>query len=402
MSENQYINERSFLYGSLLATLAYGVVATLSAICLLVLRQNRIPIRHRRAQFVYVLLLFTLSTLGLVFQVKITQAGFIEQRDFDDGTAGYGGPAAYLGKLFDHSTDPVFKGWMSCLVITNWFCDGILLWRCIVLYEDNRFWPKFFRFLPACLLTASFVTGILHLKQITAPDDSSWATSHFPFNFTILYGVVALFVNIILTTMITIRLYIHRRRAVRALGPGHGSDFTSVISMLIESAVLAEVFVIAFLVPYALRHWFCNIIIQPLIQVQAIAPLLIIYRVAQGKAMTSLPQHDNTGRSARSQSRHSTLSSLGLGSRPRLSGHRRTSSERPIVDASQNSSSNTSQAVSSMDQRPHRNLSPGFSRTHWDPECGYSYELVPTTSGDDELARPERRIIQNDLRSAPP
>lgn len=112
------------------------------------------------------------------------------------------------------------------------------------------------------------VTGVLHLIQITAPETSSWATANLPFNFTILYGVVALLVNIILTSLITIRLYVHRRRSVRALGSGHGTDFTGIIAMLIESAFLADVFVISFLVPYAIRHWFCNVIIQPLIQVQ--------------------------------------------------------------------------------------------------------------------------------------
>lgn len=127
MSEKQYINEKSFLYGSFLATLAYGVVVTISAICLNVLRGKRIPLRHRRAQFAYVVLLFTLSTLGMAFQVKIIQAGFLEQRDFNGGTAGYGGPAAYLGKHFDHAIVYEFKGWMACLVITNWFCDGVLV-----------------------------------------------------------------------------------------------------------------------------------------------------------------------------------------------------------------------------------------------------------------------------------
>lgn len=122
------------------------------------------------------------------------------------------------------------------------------------------------------------VTGILHLKQITAPETSSWATANFPFNFTILYGVVALLVNITLTTMIAVRLYIHRRRALRALGSGHGSEFTGVISMLIESAALADIFVISFLVPYAMRHWFCNVMIQPLVQVQ-VSPIISLLKI---------------------------------------------------------------------------------------------------------------------------
>jgi hypothetical protein len=135
MSEKQYINEKSFIYGAFLATLAYGVVATIAAICLNVLSGKRLPIRHRRAQFAYVLLLLTLSTLSMGFEVRIIQAGFIEERDFNGGTAGYGGPAAYLGKYFDHAIASEFRGWMACLVITNWLCDGVMV-------SDTR--PLFF------------------------------------------------------------------------------------------------------------------------------------------------------------------------------------------------------------------------------------------------------------------
>lgn len=61
------------------------------------------------------------------FEVRIIQAGFLEQRDFNGGTAGYPGPAAYLGKNLDHALPIEFKAWMACLVITNWFCDSILV-----------------------------------------------------------------------------------------------------------------------------------------------------------------------------------------------------------------------------------------------------------------------------------
>lgn len=130
MTEKQFVNEKSFLYGAFLAAISYGVVATIAAICLNILRGKRIPIRHRKAQFVYVVLLFTLSTLSMVFQVRMTQAGFLEQRDFNGGTAGYPGPAAYLGKNLDHALPIEFSAWMACLVITNWFCDSVLVCGC--------------------------------------------------------------------------------------------------------------------------------------------------------------------------------------------------------------------------------------------------------------------------------
>ncbi len=127
MSEKQYINEKSFLYGAFLAAIAYGVVAVLSAICLNILREQRLPIRHRRGQFIYVVLIFGLSTFSMAFEIKMIQSGFLEQRDFNGETAGYPGPAAYLGKFLDHALPFEFKAWMACLVVTNWFCDAVLV-----------------------------------------------------------------------------------------------------------------------------------------------------------------------------------------------------------------------------------------------------------------------------------
>ncbi|KAF9448280.1 hypothetical protein P691DRAFT_613880, partial [Macrolepiota fuliginosa MF-IS2] len=265
------------LYGAFLSAIAYGIVVTLAVICLNILWAKRLPIRHQLFQFIYVVLVLMMATLSMGFEVRIIQAGFLEQRDFNGGTAGYPGPAAYLGKNLDHALPVEFKAWMACLVLTNWFCDSILLWHCMTLYQDNRFWPN-----PT-------VTGVLHLTQITAPETSTWTVCHLHFNFTILYGITAVLINLTLTTMITSRLFIHYRRTTRALGPGHGNDFTTVVAMLIESAVLADVFMILFLVPYAMHFWLCNIMIQPLIQ--AMAPLLIIYRVAQGKAWSSTTSH---------------------------------------------------------------------------------------------------------------
>ncbi|KAF9451894.1 hypothetical protein P691DRAFT_723130 [Macrolepiota fuliginosa MF-IS2] len=331
MTEKQFINEKSFLYGAFFSAIAYGIVVTLAAICLNILWAKRLPIKHRRFQFIYVILVFMMATLSMGFEIRIIQAGFLEQRDFNGGTAGYPGPAAYLGKNLDHALPIEFKAWMACLVLTNWFCDSILLWRCMILYQDNQLWPTFFKYLPSGLLAASFITGVLHLIQITAPETSAWATANLPFNFTILYGIVAVLVNLTLTTLITLRLLIHRRRTTRALGAGHGNDFTTIVAMLIESAVLADIFVLLFLIPYSMRHWFCNITIQPLIQVQAMAPLLIIYRVAQGKAWSSTASRSQPRSFSTSNS--SQPRTPGPGSSLGFSHHRRNSSQLPMIRA---------------------------------------------------------------------
>ncbi|KAG9318998.1 hypothetical protein JVU11DRAFT_1117 [Chiua virens] len=74
---------------------------------------------------------------------------------------------------------------------------------------------------------------------------------------------------------------------VQLLGPGHAIECTTVVAMLIESAAVYATFSLLFLIPYALNGPISYTFLQVLGEAQLIAPLLIIYREAQGKGWIS-------------------------------------------------------------------------------------------------------------------
>jgi hypothetical protein len=102
-------------------------------------------------------------------------------------------------------------------------------------------------------------------------------------NFTIPYYSMSLALNILVTLMIVTRLLIYRRRIVKAMGSTHGSQYTSLTAMIIESAAIYSLFSLLFLIPFALGHSLSQVFIQALSPTQNVATFLIVFRVAQGK-----------------------------------------------------------------------------------------------------------------------
>lgn len=125
--------------------------------------------------------------------------------------------------------------------------------------------------------------GVLWLIQIsqTGPFENS------AINWTIPYFTLSLSLNVLVTIAIVLRLLSYRHRITNVLGSSHGSQYTSIAAMIVESAAIFSAFSICFLVPFALSSSISSIFLQALGQVQISATLLIIYRVASGKGWSS-------------------------------------------------------------------------------------------------------------------
>ncbi|EGO22260.1 hypothetical protein SERLADRAFT_409827 [Serpula lacrymans var. lacrymans S7.9] len=108
--------------------------------------------------------------------------------------------------------------------VSNWMSDGLILWRFIILYQNIRY----------------------NLWIITFP--------------CILF--------------------------LASIGAAHAAQYTGIATLLIESSALYALWSIIFLVLYAINNPVQFVFLASLAEVQIIAPLLIIVRVAQGKAWT--------------------------------------------------------------------------------------------------------------------
>jgi len=103
------------------------------------------------------------------------------------------------------------------------------------------------------------------------------------------YFTVSLSLNILLTSMIVIRLVLHRRNIRNAMGSsvGAGQLYGAVITILIESSALYAISFLLFFGPWVVVSSVENAFWPVLFEAQVIAPFLIVRRVADRRALTS-------------------------------------------------------------------------------------------------------------------
>ena len=91
-------------------------------------------------------------------------------------------------------------------------------------------------------------------------------------------------INVILTLLISSRLFAYRRQITAALPAEHAQYYVSLAAIFIESAALYSVCALLFLITYAINSPTNQIFLGMTNSGQQIATYLIIYRVADGTA----------------------------------------------------------------------------------------------------------------------
>ncbi|KAJ7097071.1 hypothetical protein B0H15DRAFT_902416 [Mycena belliarum] len=278
LTPQQLFIEKAWLQGALLGSVAYGCVAVLAFMCLYLLlqRKDNASSRNTRiALIAYVSIIFVFSTIFQACNVEFTQLAFVENREYP------GGPAAYENDFWNIPVDAVGN---VLFVLTNWMTDSILLWRFMVIYRQCRFPIWTIMTFPCTMFLGSMAMGSLFLHQLFIKNPFQAANG---INWTLPYLALSLSLNIILTISIVGRLTVWRIRIRRVMGSDHGSQYTGIASMIVESAALHAVLSLLFLIPDGIGHPLSIIFLQTLMPDQVLASLLIIFRVARGKAWSS-------------------------------------------------------------------------------------------------------------------
>ncbi|KZV91470.1 hypothetical protein EXIGLDRAFT_750135 [Exidia glandulosa HHB12029] len=270
--------ERSWMSGVLLGAVAYGVHATLFFTALtLLLQRNRTGKLKDWTWIAYICILFITSSMGNGAQMRALQVGFIDERNFP------GGPGVWVAR----TTAFVGVFCNSVYVVNSWFQDGLLLYRFWIIMEGN----KLLIALPALVYTTAIVLntavpaiGITIINILTHPGQTIHAQT--AADLLTAYFTISVAFNVLLTVAIVTKLLIARKRLGKYLGDGLGT-YVSVSAMLIESAALYSSIGIILVVVHGIKSPVQNLVLPTLSQVQSIAPLLIIMRVAQGRAWSA-------------------------------------------------------------------------------------------------------------------
>ncbi|KAH9474307.1 hypothetical protein JR316_0012765 [Psilocybe cubensis] len=273
------LSERTWLSGAVLTGVGYGVVLTMYFLCVRQLLKtmdssNRI---QRIALLTYTSLITLFGTLFVAACTRMTELSFVDYRLYP------GGPAAFENDMFSIPVDELGN---VAFVLANWFADALMVWRCINMYRSTNYPTILVVAIPGIAYLGSFTMGVMWLLQVSASQSSPWLTNG-KVNFTPPYYWLSLALNMTMTVAIVIRLLFFRWRISKVMGRKFGSQYVGVAAMLVESALLYSSFALLFLVPFALNHPLANLFIQVLAEVQIVAPLMIIYRVASGEAFST-------------------------------------------------------------------------------------------------------------------
>jgi hypothetical protein len=101
--------------------------------------------------------------------------------------------------------------------------------------------------------------------------------------------------NICASCLISVRFWMHRQAIMRAVGYRQGGFYLGYMTMTLESALLYTVFVVVALVVFVLNSPLVNVFFPVLGTIQAIAPALIIYRIARGISLETDEWGTSTG-----------------------------------------------------------------------------------------------------------
>ncbi|EJD50116.1 hypothetical protein AURDEDRAFT_112270 [Auricularia subglabra TFB-10046 SS5] len=234
--------------------------------------------KRQLAQIIYVVLLFGSATAFMICTIAWIYQEIITHADdtLEFYTTHFNTTAPLLGNVF--------------FIITNFLADSLLLWRTWVVW--GRRWVVVLP--PGILLAASTAMSMLTVYQIAQPNTPLFSSTTLPM--ILPYFSLSISLNLILTLMIVTKLLLARRSIHRAVGEEHGRAYVGVAAMVVESAALYSVSSIVFIATYAQNLSVVFSVFLPLqVHMMCISPLLIIIRVAKGRAFT---QHTVTAASS--------------------------------------------------------------------------------------------------------
>ncbi|KAJ7769392.1 hypothetical protein B0H16DRAFT_1452588 [Mycena metata] len=263
--------EKSNFDGVFLSGVAYGILFTITAQTLLLFSQlpkDKTP----RLLIAYIIAIFVLASVGFGGNAKFNQMTYIDDRNYP------GGPNAYTVDFYSTLVNMLSFG---AYILMSWMADGLVLWRFTLIWEV-KYWLSAF---PLLMFLGSVGSSIALFISIARHRDTFWSEKSMQFGLA--YWSLSIALNIILTLSIVARIWLVRRQVHALAGdsPRHSAiHYVSIAAMLIESAALYATWSMVFLICYARNTPLQNLLLPPLGQVQGIAPLLILFRVAQGRA----------------------------------------------------------------------------------------------------------------------
>ncbi|KAI6129395.1 hypothetical protein EDD16DRAFT_1545264 [Pisolithus croceorrhizus] len=260
--------ERSRLDGMMLGAVSYGILLllTFQAVGAILSRhRNGNGVLYRPWLLAYVVVTFVLATIGFAANLKYTEMIWIDLRDAP------GGPVALIEDELSYWINVMA---LTCYFVMEWFMQALLLHRCIVVWNGNRYITIF--------MTSLFLTMIALSISVLAGGSGA---VFYNLNTQLAYLCIEVGMTVAYTLLVSWRLLNFRREVGGLVGSEHLGTYGAAVTMVVESAAMYSVLGIIFIISYALHSNISNLVLLSISHVQAISQLIIIIRVVQGRAV---------------------------------------------------------------------------------------------------------------------
>ncbi|KAJ3533455.1 hypothetical protein NM688_g7279 [Phlebia brevispora] len=247
--------QETWLQGALLASIAYGIVIILcfQTFVMLVRGCKRSTLLQTSPLFLYVASIFILSSVFQGANMRLVQRAFINNNN------------SFPGGPFPGNFPVLVNACNYTMVVSTFFSDALLLWRCTVVYKNSAVPDWVCTVLAVTAGLTELIIGVLFPVEI--PGDSVYDFD------SLVLGLFcySLVLNVFATTVIAGRILVYdRRRLARMFGDEHIiAQYTGPMTILVESELLYTAYIIMFIVPYILHNLFYGAILQTLALVQA-------------------------------------------------------------------------------------------------------------------------------------
>lgn len=119
------------------------------------------------------------------------------------------------------------------------------------------------------------VMGTLWTLQSSQPGLSLYSKS--PQAYGTSYYAISLGVNVILTILITIRLFMYRRMILDVLPEEHARYYVSLATIMVESAALYSVLALVSIITYAINNPLNQVFLSAASPAQVCAPIVLLH-----------------------------------------------------------------------------------------------------------------------------
>ncbi|KAJ7599410.1 hypothetical protein C8J56DRAFT_881852 [Mycena floridula] len=266
------VAERAWFWGSIMMTWLHGI----HCFMFIYSTHSLISSRHNnRLSYIIVSSLILLGmTVYMLTEVLIGQLMWIDHRDFP------GGPIIYVISIL---RDWWHSFGTACGHLAIFIGDGLLIYRCYVIY--NGTWKAVM--VPFVLYIGSVAMAFALIIRVHRS-----ATVYFLdktlSRLGIAWAVLSVSFSIAITILITYRILKARRSLVRNLPDRTEAiqTYTSLVAILVESALPSSIFGIAFAVIFGKDLQQQSAMIQVWNALSALSSQFIIFRIASGQAWT--------------------------------------------------------------------------------------------------------------------